>query len=74
MSFDRIKIERQEALQQFLFFKRAAGRREQTIKDYEIQIKHFFKHFPNCWEDKNKLRQRLFFLQAERKIHLEIWK
>lgn len=57
MSSGRIKIDWQEALQQFLFFKKAAGRRDQTIKDYEIQIKHFFKLFPNCWEDELKLRQ-----------------
>lgn len=53
------KLDWQELLQQFLFFKRAVGRSELTLRDYEYHITHFFKLYPNCFHDEQQLKKCL---------------
>lgn len=49
----------EEALEDFLLEKKAAGRAERTLKDYEFHVKRFFKHHPDVWGDEKKLRHAL---------------
>lgn len=54
-----IKTSWQDALQQFLFYKRAEGRSELTLRDYEFHVTNFFKHFPNCFDNEKQLKKCL---------------
>jgi len=44
-------------MQQFLFYKRAEGRRESTIGEYEAHITRFFRLYPDCFHDEQKLKK-----------------
>ena len=46
----------EDALRQFLGFKRAQGLRDSTIYDYDRFTKQFFGKYPSSWPDKNRLR------------------
>lgn len=50
----------QDALGQFLFFKKAQGISEQTQADYSQQINLFFKRFPSSFSSADDLKQNLF--------------
>lgn len=47
-----------EALQQFLNFKRAQGRSERTLYDYDQHISRFFSDYPDAW-NAEKLKPHL---------------
>lgn len=49
-----------DALEQFLFFKKAQGISEQTQADYGQQIKLFFKRYPAPFSSADDLKQNLF--------------
>ncbi|ADQ41039.1 integrase family protein [Caldicellulosiruptor acetigenus I77R1B] len=49
----------EDALQLFLSYKKAQGRSDLTIRDYEIHIRAFFKRYPDCFNDTQKLRKCL---------------
>ncbi len=55
-----IKMDWREALQQFLFYKRAEGRSELTLRDYEYHVTHFFDLYPNCFHDEQQLKKCLY--------------
>jgi len=44
-------------MQQFLFYKRAEGRRESTIGEYKAHITRFFRLYPDCFHDEQKLKK-----------------
>ncbi len=44
-----------EALQQFLFFKKAQGLTQSTVNDYRSRITAFFKRY-DCWQDEKKTK------------------
>jgi len=43
----------EDALQEFLFLKRAQGRSSTTISDYDRHTRYFFKRFPLAFSDEN---------------------
>ncbi len=55
-----VKLDWQEAMQQFLFYKRAEGRSERTLSDYKYHITHFFDLYPNCFHDEQQLKKCLY--------------
>ena len=46
----------EDALRQFLGFKRAQGLRDSTIYDYDRFTRQFFSRYPGSWPDSNRLR------------------
>ena len=51
----------QEALEQFIFWKQAQGRRERTLSDYKHVVSLFFKRHPEAWAGKLKQAVYAFF-------------
>jgi site-specific recombinase XerD len=49
-----------EALEQFLFWKKAQGISEQTYKDYNQQVRLFFKRYPDSFESIENLKHNVF--------------
>ncbi|MBM7565754.1 tyrosine-type recombinase/integrase [Paenibacillus sacheonensis] len=45
-----------EALEQFLFWKKAQGISEQTQKDYNQQVRLFFKRYPDSFDSMERLK------------------
>ena len=45
---------RQEALEEYLLFKKAQGLRDITVKGHRDVMSLFFKRHPECWPDKVK--------------------
>lgn len=55
-----ITVNWSEALEQFLFWKKAQGISEQTYKDYNQQIRLFFKRYPDSFESIENLKLNVF--------------
>ena len=54
----------EEALKHFLFFKKAQGLTEATVKDYRSRITSFFKRY-NCWQDEMATKNSILEYMSE---------
>jgi len=54
-----------EWLKDFLLYKKAEGRADTTINDYEYHINLFSRRFPNAWNDFDSLKQAVYQHLAE---------
>ncbi|WP_336772663.1 tyrosine-type recombinase/integrase [Paenibacillus sp. MMO-58] len=57
-----------EALEQFLFWKKAQGISQQTYKDYEGQVRLFFRRYDDSFNSIDKLKSNLFDYLGQEEI------
>ncbi|MBB3109094.1 site-specific recombinase XerD [Paenibacillus phyllosphaerae] len=55
-----VEFKWQEALEQFMFFKKAQGISQQTISDYKQHVNQFFNRYPNASSSEELLKVGLY--------------
>ena len=55
----RKKVTWQQAMEDFLFWKKAQGVSETTLKGYSNHIRHFYKRFDKVWGDEEETKQAI---------------